>query len=249
MITIFKPLVTPFLIGSATLAGRRWGPVVNGQVVGLPLTIRPISLTLALQIGLDFAVRAAAGNLAGQISIVVFCLIYSWAAQRVSWHVAVPTALLAFIAMTATLNLLSWQLWPGFLALLLAILGAARFTPQPGPSVGASDPPRWDIPARIVVATTFVFVLTTTADSLGPQLSGLVAPFPIFGVVFAAFTHAQQGPRAAAGLLRGIVLGSVSYACFFLVVGWLLMTLVALTASYLVYVSTRRRQNRVRPVG
>ena len=68
---LFKLLATPAFIGLATLAGRRWGPVVNGLLVGLPLTTGPVSLILAYQYGPAFAAKAAAGNLAGQVSMVL----------------------------------------------------------------------------------------------------------------------------------------------------------------------------------
>jgi hypothetical protein len=68
-----------------------------------------------------------------------------------------------------------------------------------------------------LLATTFVVALTTFADNLGPHLSGLIAPFPVFSTIIAVFTHRQQGPAAAARLLRGVVLGSMAYAAFFLI--------------------------------
>jgi len=83
----------------------------------------------------------------------------------------------------------------------------------------------------MIVATTFVLLLTTFADLLGPQLSGLISTFPIFGVVFAAFTHSQQGANAASNLLHGIVLGSTAYAFFFLTIGACLPNL-GITLTY-----------------
>jgi hypothetical protein len=105
--------------------------------------------------------------------------------------------------------------------------------------------------SQIAIATTFVIVLTTLANVLGPQLSGLISTFPIFGVVFAVFTHIQLGPQAAANLLRGIVLGSVAYACFFLTIGlclipagmaltYVLAPLAALLVSGFFYFLTKR---------
>ena len=70
--------------------------------------------------------------------------------------------------------------------------------PKGMPSAIALKPPRWDLPARMLVATGFVLVITAVANQLGPQLSGLIAPFPVFGLVFAAFAHAQQGSEACA---------------------------------------------------
>jgi hypothetical protein len=38
---LLKVVVTPALIASATLAGRRWGERLSGWLVGLPLTSLP----------------------------------------------------------------------------------------------------------------------------------------------------------------------------------------------------------------
>jgi hypothetical protein len=92
-----------------------------------------------------------------------------------------------------------------------------------GIAVTAAPPaPPWDLPARMLIAAAFVVLLTTYAAALGPQLSGLFSPFPVFGLVIAVFTHRQLGARAAGRMLRGVVLGSLAFGAFFLVVGGLL---------------------------
>jgi len=218
-ITLFKLLATPIFIGTATLAGRRWGPVVNGLIVGLPLTTGPISFILASQYGPAFATQAAAGNLAGQVSMCMFCLSYSLVARKRSWPVSAVLAIAAYLATTVLLDRFTWSLLPAFAVLILAVALVARVIPHSSEKHVATAAPKWDLPARIGIATAFVILLTSFARYLGPQLSGLISTFPIFGVIFAAFTHFQQGPEAASNLLRGIVLGSVSYAFFFLSVG------------------------------
>jgi hypothetical protein len=219
MIAAFRLLITPFFIGTVTLAGRRWGPAVNGMLVGLPLTTGPISFILAHMFGLEFAARSAVGNLAGQISMCVFCLTYSLAAQKSNWLVSTFSAVSAFMFSTFLLNQISWQLIPAFIALFVAISLTLQFIPHERMSTYTAIHPKWDLPARMIVATIFVIFLTAIADKLGPQLSGLISTFPIFGVVFAAFTHLQQGANAVSNLLRGIVLGSIAYAFFFLSIG------------------------------
>jgi hypothetical protein len=218
-ILAFKLFITPFFIGSVTLAGRRWGPVVNGLLVGLPLTTGPISFILAHGFGLEFAAKAAVGNLAGQISMCVFCLTYSLTAQKRNWLTSAIIAITAFLLTTFLLNKISWLLLPAFITLLVMIMLVVRFIPRHPNSQNTFIHPKWDLPARMIVATTFVIILTTFANVLGPQLSGLISTFPIFGVVFASFTHSQQGANATSNLLRGITLGSISYAFFFLIVG------------------------------
>lgn len=218
-ILAFKLLITPFFIGTVTLAGRRWGPIVNGLLVGLPLTTGPISFILSQAYGLEFAAQAATGNLAGQVSMCVFCLTYSFAAQKSRWFVSAPVSIAAYLLSTFLLNQIRWEMLPAFVILLAAIFFSSRAIPREPLPRYVSLHPKWDIPARMIVATTFVVLLTTFADLLGPQLSGLISTFPIFGVVFASFTHSQQGAKAAANLMRGIVLGSVAYAFFFLTIG------------------------------
>ena len=229
-IFLFKLLITPILIGSVTLAGRRWGGMVSGFLIGLPLTSGPISFILACEYGIPFASHSAVGNLAGQISNCLFGLTYIVVSRRFSWPFAASASIGMFFVSTFALNLIDWQLWPALATLLMVIVVSARIVkrhPLPG---GDLSPPWWDLPGRILTATALVVVLTTIADALGPQLSGLVSPFPAFSVIFAAFTQAQQGAKSASNLLRGVIVGSGGYATFFVIVGALLPSLgIALT--------------------
>jgi hypothetical protein len=62
-----KVVVTPLLIGGASLAGRRWGDQLGGWLVALPLTSGPVAFLLATDHGVDFAATAAVAMLAGTI--------------------------------------------------------------------------------------------------------------------------------------------------------------------------------------
>jgi hypothetical protein len=106
-----------------------------------------------------------------------------------------------------------------FLA-VIGVLGLVLHFLPPESVGGAGTPevPGWDLPARMIVATVFVVLLTGSAGVLGPRLSGLLAPLPIFGGVLAVFAHFQQDGAAAAGSVRGTVVGSFAFAAFFLVV-------------------------------
>ena len=82
--------------------------------------------------------------------------------------------------------------------------------------------PQWDLPARMAAATVLVLLLTALAQPLGARLTGLIAPFPVYGSIFVAFTHAQRGRAAAASLLHGFVLGMSATAGFYFVLAELL---------------------------
>jgi hypothetical protein len=228
----FKLLMTPVFIGGVSWAGRRWGPAVSGLLMGLPLTSGPISVFLALQHGPGFAARTAAGQMAGQASACVFYAAYGLGARRLSWPRCAVLSLLAFLAATALLNCFPWGLAAAAALLLAAILAVARILPQRDVPPASGAAPRWDLPGRMIAATLFLLGLTACSRALGPQLSGLLSPFPIYGVVLAAFAHHNQGAEAAAQLVRGNALGSVAFVAFFLVTGFALGHL-PLAATYL----------------
>ncbi len=214
--------MTPLLIAAATLVGRRMGPGVSGWLIGFPLTSAPVSVILALQYGPTFAARAAVGNLAGLVSICAFCLTYSAVSSKRNWLASDIAAALAFLFATVILNSFSLILLPTFVIVLVTIGLTLRLIPKRTLEAAAAQAPRWDLPVRMIVATTFVIVLTGLAPRLGPQLSGLITPFPVYGSVLAAFAHMQQGPAAARNLLRGMTSSLFGVAGFFLVVGSLL---------------------------
>ncbi len=77
-----------------------------------------------------------------------------------------------------------------------------------------TPPPSWDLPMRAGCALALVLTLTAVAGWLGPQLSGLLAPFPVIATVLAAFTHAQRGPGEVQHLLRWLLGGYGAFALF-----------------------------------
>ena len=242
-----KLVLTPVLVGAASLAGRRWGLAVGGWLVGIPFTSAPVAFFLALDPGPRFAAEAALGMMAAAISQAAFCLVYSWTAQRAGWawaaHRAGWTICLgaasgAFAVATLVLRPLRPSAAASF-ALVVVILVVALFF-MPGRTEPASEQtalPRWDIPARMLVATAFVLALTTAAPALGARLAGLIAPFPLYATVLTVFAHRLQGREAATGVLRGLLLGLFAFASFFLALALLLEVSVALAFAVAIAVA------------
>ena len=99
-----------------------------------------------------------------------------------------------------------------------ALAAALSLMPRRGDASGTlAVLPGWDIPARMVVATGLVLALTALAPHVGPRLSGLLATYPIFAAVLAAFGHRHRGPAAAIQVLRGLMIGLFSFIGFFAV--------------------------------
>lgn len=223
---LLKLILTPALIGVASLAGRRWGPAISGWLVGLPFTSGPIAFFLVLGHGTHFASLAATGTMAGTISQAGFCLVYAAVARRRAWPAAFLAGCAAFGVATVAFSRLTLPAATIFPLVIVALVLAIWLLPRvPADTVTPVPLPAWDIPARMVVATVFVVLLTGIAPALGARLTGLLAPFPLYASVLTVFAYALQGPLAGIAVLRGLLLGLFAFASFFLVLALLLVPL------------------------
>lgn len=161
--------------------------------------------------------------MAGTISQAVFCVAYARTAVHAHWPLALAAGSLAFVVSTLTLSWLSLALGWFAVAAVGSLLAASSLMPMISlPSRMPEPPPAWDIPARMVVTTGFVLLLTDVASRLGPRLTGLMAPFPLYAAILVVFTHALEGPGHAAAVLRGLLVGLYCFTGFFFVLAALL---------------------------
>jgi hypothetical protein len=79
-----------------------------------------------------------------------------------------------------------------------------------------------------VAATALVLFITEASTVLGPYLSGLLTPFPVYVSVLAASTYRIHGAPSAVQLVRGTTLGLLTPAVFCLIIG---TTIVGLGAG------------------
>jgi hypothetical protein len=214
-----KLVLTPLLIGGASLAARRWGPAVGGLIVALPLTSGPVAFFLALDYGAAFAAEAVVGSLGGLIAIVAFSLAYAVAGSRFGAGAGLAAAALTYVVAGLVVRpLLATSIWLLLALVVSSVAAGLRLLPREVASSAAPHHPRWDLPARMAIATGLVVGLTAIAPRLGPQASGLIATFPVYVAVMAAFTQRQQGAPAAIDVLRGLLAGLFGTAAFYVVV-------------------------------
>jgi multidrug transporter EmrE-like cation transporter len=210
-----KVVLAPSFVVGASLVARRFGLRVGGLVGGLPVVAGPILLAYAIAHGRAFAATAAAGTLLGLVSLIAFVVVYARLAGRTSWWLSMLAGWVAFAAVTAVFTAATP---PAGVALALAgVAIAAGLTALPragnDPQLQAR-PPSWDLPMRAACALALVLTLTAIAGWLGPQLSGLLAPFPIIATVLATFTHAQRGTDDLLRMQRGMLGGFGAFALF-----------------------------------
>jgi len=216
---LLKLILTPLLLGGVTLVGRKFGPTVSGWLVGLPLTSGPVSLFLALEQGTAFAAHAAQGTLLGVISLSAFCVVYCWLSLRVGWLLCWLGSWGAYLAATFLFTRITLPLPLGLLS-AVCLLGVSLFIlpgerKQVNRVMLATISARWDMTLRMLIATLFVLTLTGAASALGPRLSGLLSPLPIFSTIVAVFAHKFEGAAPARLVLRGILAGSFAFIAFY----------------------------------
>src|SRR5689334_6159654 len=129
-ILALKLILAPVIIGSASLAGRKWGPAVSGWIVGMPLTSGPVIFFVALSHNVSFAANAALGVISGGLSLVAYALTYAWIATRFRWYVALAGGFIVFAISTALLKNMNFPLIPIFLVVCVAIALGLRLMPK-----------------------------------------------------------------------------------------------------------------------
>jgi hypothetical protein len=143
---LLKLIVTPVLIGAASLAGRRWGETLSGWFIGLPLTSGPVCWFLAIEQGTGFAAAAARGCLAGAAAEAGFCLAYAIAARKCGWICSLAAGTLAFATGAALFQIAHPPLWMLALIVYAALTTALSLMPELATGrAGFPEPPAWDL--------------------------------------------------------------------------------------------------------
>ncbi len=228
---ILKLIMTPLIVLFVTVVARRWGESIGGLLIGLPLTSGPISIFLAVEQGRNFAASAANSSMLGLIPVTFFYVTYVLCARRFPWYLSTLSGFLLYAIAIAGLSVLKIETWltPIIVSIVLfAGMLTLGKSIDPGKPI---SPSVWDLPARMILATSILILITTGANTLGSKLSGLLSPFPIFTFVMVTFSHRQSGASAARRLIQGLSQGLFSYVAFFLVI----RSLVEGSSPWMVY--------------
>jgi uncharacterized membrane protein (GlpM family) len=213
---LLKVLLAPALVVGSSLAGRRWGPHIAGILVALPIVAGPILLITGLEQGPSFGARAASSALLGLVSLAVFTVVFARCSAGLGWTATLAVAWIACLATDALLSVLPVPPVAGFAAVCAAGWLAGRALPR-DPDPSTVEPPVWpwwDLPGRAAATAGLVLLVTALARTVGPSVTGVLAPFPVATSVVAAFVLAQRGPASVVRTLRGVPRGLFAFAVF-----------------------------------
>jgi len=223
VLLILKLTIVPLFIGLITLAGRKWGSGVAGLMGAFPVVAGPIITFIALEQGIEFATLTSISVISATAGLLIFGLVYSWACIRLSWLFALILALTAWFILALALAISTPNLG---MSLLIAFISLV-ITPFLLPHIQPTTPPQTklhDLPWRMLVGALLTLSVTTLAATVGEVWSGILAVFPVIGLVLAVFTHQTLGPAHVTQVYRGMVKGLYSFATYFLTLTLLLPT-------------------------
>jgi hypothetical protein len=118
-------------------------------------------------------------------------------------------------------------------ALAAAVLGVAfgnAFLPASQAVAKGAPLTRVDLAGRMLAGIALTLVVTALSGRLGAGWSGLLAVFPLMGVVLSVSSHRAHGPAFVIALLRGMVAGRFSFGAFCLFLSFALTREPALAA-------------------
>jgi hypothetical protein len=212
---LLKLLIVPLFLLGISLAARRWGPGVGGLLAGFPVVTGPILFFISLEQGPQFAALAAQGSLLAVVACIAFGVAYSHSGRRLAWFCSALLGLLAWLGSAAALANFSGSLpWAAALTLLAVATGPLWLPPAAGPEQPAAPLSRSELGARMLAGALLVTAVTAVAASLGTRWAGLMAMFPVLGMVLGVFSLRRSGPLFVARLFLGMFRGFYSFAAF-----------------------------------
>ena len=213
---VLRLIIAPLVVVGGTFVQRRFGHVVSGLIIGLPLTSLPLLWLVAIQHGAHFAQSMSSASLIGCLAEILMIWTYASLARRLSPTRTLLASLAVFTATAGIINLFSFSTLLGGLLSAGGFAVALRFWPTTT-HVHIEESGRYRLTLRAVLAAVFSFLVITMAGRIGPSLSGLAEALPIMSLVIAFITHQEIGSHATSRFLQGVVKGSFSYVASILV--------------------------------
>ena len=227
---IVKLLLVPLCIAALTFADRRWGPRAAGMLGGLPVVAGPIVAIVAFEQGAGFAGVASLSAISAVTALLAFGTAYAWLSRLSPWPIALIGALLTWLLSAACLALLPDARVVVVTIAVISLLLTPYLLPPSESLTRGPEPSLRDLPYRMIAGALLTLAVTGAAASLGETWTGLLAVFPIIGLILAVFTHRSAGPAAVVQLFRGMVSGLYSFVAFFLALASMLGHLNVLDA-------------------
>ncbi|MBF9072345.1 hypothetical protein [Streptacidiphilus fuscans] len=232
-------LLTPALLAVVSFAARRFGPAVGGLLAGLPLLSGPVVVFAALDHGAAFAAGAAAATVGGALSATLLTWTYARMATRSGALSCLTAACVVFalsgaaqeyahlglastVALALTCQFAALRWWPRRADALARPVDSPQ-PPQPPQRAGR-------LLGRMALVAVYALAATSAVGAVGPQLTGLLLPFPLLVATETVHLHRTVDGGAAREFLRSVTTSQFAALAWWVALSVLLPRLGTATA-------------------
>ncbi|MEI8607667.1 hypothetical protein P4S70_00355 [Enterovibrio sp. Hal110] len=145
---------------------------------------------------------------------ISFNVAYAYAASHWRWQKALLISLTVWLLVAMALSQLPLGvIYSGVVALMFLVCAPQLFPSikaTPAKNTSGSD----ELILRMLFSAALVVFVTILAQKLGSSWSGILAVFPVPGIILAVFSHRKLGADYAKVLLKAFCLGLYAFASF-----------------------------------
>ena len=197
---------------TASVITERSGPVIGALVATLPISAGPSYVFLAFDHDAAFIAEGALASLPINAATIFLGLTYVVLAQRRSALVSACTAVAVWIALASIIRSVQWTFAGGLIANVIAFAICTpllrRYRNVKMPLIAR----RWyDIPLRASLVAILVATVVTASSWVGPQISGIIALFPIVFTSMMLILHPRIGGPPTAAVLANSAWGLMGF--------------------------------------
>ena len=204
--------VTAAFVVSASVITERSGPVIGALVATLPISAGPSYVFLALDHDAAFIAQGALASLPINAVTIWLTMTYVVLAQRHNALVSWAGAAVVWIVLAALSRTVNWTLAGGIVANVITFAICLplmrRFRHVKMPLITR----RWyDIPLRASLVATLVATVVTLSGWVGPNVSGMLALFPLVFSSMMLILHPRIGGPATAAVIAHSGFGMIGF--------------------------------------
>jgi hypothetical protein len=199
---VLRMAVTAAFVVSASVITERSGPVIGALIATLPISAGPSYVFLSIDHDAAFIAEGALASLPINAVTIFLGLTYVVLAQRRSALVSCGGAVAVWATLAALSRTVHWTLAGGLIANAITFAACLpllqRFRHVRMPLITR----RWyDIPLRASLVATLVATVVTLSRWVGPDVSGMIALFPVVFTSMMLILHPRIGGRPTAAVI------------------------------------------------
>ena len=220
-------LLAKIVISVCLVLGLSWvaekvNPRIAGILSGMPLGAVLVLFFVGLDLGPEFATKSALYAIPSITSTIAFSIGYYFTSRldtKFAPLLSSVVGIICYLAIALILNKIDFNLSSGILITLITLI-IVGFAFRSQESNKIQKKIKMTFPRllfRSGMAASFVVGITTFADFVGAQWSGLLIGFPMTFLPFLLIIHITYSGDQIRTIIRNFPLGLVGLLCFLII--------------------------------